>query len=690
MQYEDRLESIERELAELRSRLERLERAPAAGATEPEAQPEPKPPRPPAPRPAQPTPWARPEPAPPAAPRPPARPAIDLEELLGGRVLAWLGGAAVVLGVVFFLATAIRRGWIDETTRVVLAYFGATALLVLGLYLYERHGRTQAALAAVAAAVAGLFASTTAATQLYGLVDPTVGLAVAGVVGAAATAIAVRWTSPVVAGIGIVGAVLSPVLVEAGTSGVSLAFMAVALLSATVVLIWQRWNWLAAAAFVTSAPQLIAWIVDTYDEALILTLVVIALFWAVYVVAAVGYELRVPTSGLRFASASLLLADALLTAGAGWAALTAADHGDAASGWVIGVAAAHVLLGSITMRGRISREIALLLLAIGIGLSAIGLALALDGPALVAAWAVEAVLLTWLARRMGRARGYLAAGGFLALAAAHTLTVDAPADRLVGDPDVTAVVAVVLVIVAAALCARLYAGPWAEPRLLAYALAIAGLAYLPPIGLEGVPVVAAWTAIAVGLALVAGRWVPDDLALAAPGFLALAAGHVVIIEAPPLALRDGVEDLAAATLAIALATLGTYAVVRLRTWPEPVRPLLEIAVAVGAIYLPSIGIVELTSTGDEFEPGQTPQVLLSAFWSLAGLGAVVYGLVRDERRFRVGGLALLGVAVAKVFLYDLAELDEIYRVLSFIALGLLLLAGAFAYQRIRHTAGRPE
>jgi uncharacterized membrane protein len=78
-------------------------------------------------------------------------------------------------------------------------------------------------------------------------------------------------------------------------------------------------------------------------------------------------------------------------------------------------------------------------------------------------------------------------------------------------------------------------------------------------------------------------------------------------------------------------------------------------------------------------------VLLSAFWSVTGLAALVYGLLRDERRFRLGGLALLGIAIVKVFLYDLASLDEIYRVLSFIALGLLLLASAFAYQRIRRT-----
>jgi uncharacterized membrane protein len=57
--------------------------------------------------------------------------------------------------------------------------------------------------------------------------------------------------------------------------------------------------------------------------------------------------------------------------------------------------------------------------------------------------------------------------------------------------------------------------------------------------------------------------------------------------------------------------------------------------------------------------------------------------VRGERRLRIGGLVLLGIAVVKVFLYDLAALESIYRVVSFIALGLLLLVGAFAYQRVR-------
>src|SRR5437867_3266191 len=88
------------------------------------------------------------KPTPPVTPPPPpAPPEINLEELFGGRILAWLGSSAVVVGVVFFLVMAVSRGWIDEPTRVALAFLGSTALLGLSLWLHERKGQTQASLA---------------------------------------------------------------------------------------------------------------------------------------------------------------------------------------------------------------------------------------------------------------------------------------------------------------------------------------------------------------------------------------------------------------------------------------------------------------------------------------------------------------------------------------------------------------
>jgi uncharacterized membrane protein len=76
-------------------------------------------------------------------------------------------------------------------------------------------------------------------------------------------------------------------------------------------------------------------------------------------------------------------------------------------------------------------------------------------------------------------------------------------------------------------------------------------------------------------------------------------------------------------------------------------------------------------------------MLVSGLWSLTGAAVLVIGLSRDRRELRVAGLAVLALSVAKVFLFDLATLTSINRVASLIALGLLLLVGAYAWQRSR-------
>jgi uncharacterized membrane protein len=114
--------------------------------------------------------------------------------------------------------------------------------------------------------------------------------------------------------------------------------------------------------------------------------------------------------------------------------------------------------------------------------------------------------------------------------------------------------------------------------------------------------------------------------------------------------------------------------------------LLGIAAGV-AVYLGSVLVVDLAGAHGDTTT-QTSQLALSAFWAVLGFGSLVAGLVRDLRPLRLGGLALLGLAVVKVFLVDLAALESVWRVASFLALGLLLLAGAFAYQRGRAGLGR--
>ncbi len=221
---EGRLESNEQQLADLTRRLERMERRVFPSAV-PEAT-SPARARLPATR----------APAQPASAQPSSRPPQrGLEEILGGRVLAWVGGVAILLGIVFLLGIAIDRGWIDEPMRTVLGLLGSTSLLLAGVWLYERKGRTEAALAAVASALSGLYTTLLVGTQIYDLIPAEAGLACAGLVGIVGVALAVRWESTIVAAIGILGALLAPVLVDTGTSDLSLAFMAIALTAAVGV-----------------------------------------------------------------------------------------------------------------------------------------------------------------------------------------------------------------------------------------------------------------------------------------------------------------------------------------------------------------------------------------------------------------------------------------------------------------------
>src|SRR5205823_5162276 len=70
----------------------------------------------------------------------------------------------------------------------------------------------------------------------------------------------------------------------------------------------------------------------------------------------------------------------------------------------------------------------------------------------------------------------------------------------------------------------------------------------------------------------------------------------------------------------------------------------------------------------------------SALWMVYGAALMVIGFRRASAFVRWQALALIAITTVKVFVYDTSQLDRIYRILSFVALGVLLLVISFAYQ----------
>jgi hypothetical protein len=72
---------------------------------------------------------------------------------------------------------------------------------------------------------------------------------------------------------------------------------------------------------------------------------------------------------------------------------------------------------------------------------------------------------------------------------------------------------------------------------------------------------------------------------------------------------------------------------------------------------------------------------LTASWSMFAFGAFAAGILMRERMYRWLGLAVLGAAMGRVVLFDVWRLETIYRILSFFALGLVLLVLGFIYNK---------
>jgi uncharacterized membrane protein len=81
--------------------------------------------------------------------------------------------------------------------------------------------------------------------------------------------------------------------------------------------------------------------------------------------------------------------------------------------------------------------------------------------------------------------------------------------------------------------------------------------------------------------------------------------------------------------------------------------------------------------------GRVSGSLLTVAWGCQGLALLAAGFPLGQRVLRLQGLALLGTCILKLFLYDLRNLETLYRILSFVALGAILLGVSWIYTRFQ-------
>ncbi|NIZ03225.1 DUF2339 domain-containing protein [Thalassospira lucentensis] len=82
-------------------------------------------------------------------------------------------------------------------------------------------------------------------------------------------------------------------------------------------------------------------------------------------------------------------------------------------------------------------------------------------------------------------------------------------------------------------------------------------------------------------------------------------------------------------------------------------------------------------------PWTSPELYsYSAAWLVFGIALLAFGVWRQSQHLRLASAAFVLLAIAKAFLFDMSGLEGIWRALSFIGLGIVLMGIGLFYQRV--------
>ncbi|HET7598688.1 MAG TPA: DUF2339 domain-containing protein, partial [Gemmatimonadales bacterium] len=575
-------------------------------------------------------------PPPGAPPRPPTpgRPWMPgAEQWIGQRGLLAVGVLALILAAGYLLKLAFERGWISPTMRCAGGVAAGLVVGALGWRMLERYRTYGASLIGCGAAI--IYLALWAAARLYGLVPPTSGIAALALTSIALAAIAFAIDVQALGTTAAIGALFAPVLLgrDRAHADLLLLYLGCVGIGLGAVAALKRWRGTSAVVAVSY----------------------FGLGWAAAAQAA-------PLGALAYA----------IVGGAGGIALGLRER------WwetrFLAFWGSWALLGTVSPRIEPHWPI-------------VAAAVVLAAPVWRYALANPVVRPIRIVAASGP-QGWLASEAlyFFVTPMLVGWAVGRAVPEYVVDPR-----GIAALVVAAAYLAAGYG----RPRPVFAVVGAAGLAWAVLDRWSGVAAPAALLALAVGFAAADhalersdGRWYA---ALALAGALLHLLDHDLPARPPAEPAFVGPWAL---VLWLALGVSVALAAGLFRRTPDGDGPRLTRAglwLVAGALALFGVtGEIDRWFRQAGLDPGTADLaggLAVSAWWLLFAAALVVTGLRRGVRPARLGGLAVAGLAIAKVLLFDLSSLDALYRVASVFILGLVSLVLAYLYHRQARTSG---
>jgi uncharacterized membrane protein len=663
-----RQEITDRRLADIEKALN------IARAPEPEPAPRPAPlPPPPAP-PAQLPPPPRMETPPPVPQAQPPR-GEGLETKVG---LAWInriGVVTVALCVAFGFKYAVDSAWIGPSGRVGLGVLAGLVALGIADRIW-RGGQKTYAQGITGLGIAILYLSFYAAFGFYHLLEPGAAFVLMVVTTAMAGVFALRYDAPAIAALGLLGGYATPLLLSTGEDRPWVLFSYVLLLNlgALAAARFRKWQSLEILAFLATLTLYGGWMADRFKPE---KQTVAALFGFVY------YAMFAVSAVPLIFYASQALA-AIIMAPI-WKEMTPAYA-------LSSLAIAGSGLAISDLRKRIA--------GIGVTFAAFWVSYAIwaedfhqprpVGQIFLFLTAAFLIFLCWIPWRILFRGAALTRQDALLLAFNGAAYFGVCYNLLQSDYEAyLGLFAVALAAIHLGLAYLLWRSLPSENRdtrvvLLSIGIALTFLTLAAPIQFAGYRITMAWALELAALAWIGSRTHSKGPTYAALAIFVLVLSRLNSVDAwmyAPDASYDLIANSRFLTFLIAAAALWAAAYWTQAGWEALTLYLGGHYVMLWGLGLEALGWVGRNASSDNLRSAQSASIsILMACYAVLLIGA---GVLYRSALNRILGLGLIGVVVAKLYLYDVWLLVRIYRIAAFGVLGALLLLTSYVYSRNR-------
>ena len=628
------------------------------------------------------------------------------EWLLGGNWLARIGIVAIIFGVAFFISLAIDRGWLGEAERVILGVAAGLVFIGGGEYFRRRYGVW--AQTVTGGGIAILYLSVYGAFALYGLISTELAFGSFALITLAGALLSLRHEAVGVAVLSIFGGFATPLLLREQLPDQRLLLAYVLVLDVGVLALagFRNWRWFTLLAWAGSLILFAFW-QQELEPATGLAQIGITAIFLVFAGATIAFHI------VRKQAADITDLALVTLNAAGYYGISYWLMNDPYRDWMGGftalVAVFYVLLAAACrMRGPEQLNLTLFSAGLAVVFAVIAVPVQLGGPWISVAWGIEALVLIGMSFPLRMRELRWAGYAMFAVSGGWLLVADTPgalAEDLTpfyNEYTISYVAAIILPILGAFLLhlRRGHLEP-GEERVIPFIVLRAAIfiAAIIPVQVDGAWIAVAWAVESVLALLLSVRLRMVELRWFAYGLLAAMLVRLFwldTISVDPETFRPVLNwrFLAFAAGIAALYTSGWLSHRSLEeTDPSPVAlwenraalPALLSLANFATLWLLSAEILASADSAlfdlsrDASE--NVASLGLSLLWAVYAAVLIVLGVIRRWRWVRLAGLALLAVPVVKLFAYDSQTLEQEYRVIAFIALGLILLAGGLLYQR---------